>query len=184
MTEEAQYQDLVEQAENRDDPLVKALVDAVTDLRQELEYVKRSRDNLWNRVDSLEEGEADNEDDEEETEVAEFDTLLPIHQKARLGSNHRDVRPSDDRAVTIFEYFTQWSTKAPKGRVIKLGADKLRSLMSAERDEHLAWNQVYRACRHLERLTDGMIRFKEHRGSKLLVLPESSPLTASSSGGT
>ena len=82
-----------------------------------------------------------------------------------------DVTASVRRAKAIAAHFSQWASKTPKGLVIK---DNLKTLLQTATGEKLAWKQVYRACRALEKFTKGTIRFEKHRrhGWMLIAKPQ------------
>ena len=67
---------------------------------------------------------------------------------------------SVERAKAIFTHFRQWASKTPTGYVVK---DNLKRLLETATGESLAWKQVYRACRTLEKFTKGAIRFEKHQ---------------------
>jgi len=80
---------------------------------------------------------------------------------------------SEQRAVTILDNFGSWCSTAQAGQVIRTRNDKLKSLLEAERNENLAWKQVYRACEKLEILTDGHVKWDSEE--KFLLLEEPVP---------
>ena len=82
------------------------------------------------------------------------------------------ITSSVDRAAAIMRNWTQWSKKGPKGRNIR---DGLKPLIETELDEDdLAWNQVYRACKKVEHLTNGKIVFTKHSRHGWMLLQPSS----------
>ena len=82
------------------------------------------------------------------------------------------ITSSVDRAAAIMRNWTQWSKKGPKGRNIRNG---LKPLIETELDEDdLAWNQVYRACKKVEHLTNGKIVFTKHSRHGWMLLQPSS----------
>ena len=82
------------------------------------------------------------------------------------------ITSSVDRAAAIMRNWTQWSKKGPKGRNIR---DGLKPLIETELDEDdLAWNQVYRACKKVEHLTNGKIVFTKHSRHGWMLLQLSS----------
>ncbi|ODR80876.1 hypothetical protein BG842_02330 [Haladaptatus sp. W1] len=91
------------------------------------------------------------------------DDWTPLERLSVIGEDALDdhVSASDRRAVTVFEHWEEWSTKTPKGNLLKT-SDNLKSLLSTATDEHLAWKQVYRACRRIEQLSQGRLTFFQH----------------------
>ena len=82
------------------------------------------------------------------------------------------ITSSVDRAAAIMRNWTQWSKKGPKGRNIR---DGLKPLIETELDEDdLAWNQIYRACKKVEHLTNGKIVFTKHSRHGWMLLQPSS----------
>ena len=82
------------------------------------------------------------------------------------------ITSSVDRAAAIMRNWTQWSKKGPKGRNIR---DGLKPLNETELDEDdLAWNQIYRACKKVEHLTNGKIVFTKHSRHGWMLLQPSS----------
>ena len=89
----------------------------------------------------------------------------------RLGEHGvmADVTASVERAKAIAAHFGQWASKTPKGLVVK---DDLKSLLQTATREKLAWKQVYRAARALEKFTKGAIRFEKHRRHGWMLIAE------------
>lgn len=77
-----------------------------------------------------------------------------------------NVTASVRRVKAIFQHFRQWSSKAPSGYIVK---DNLKRLLETATSESLAWKQVYRACRALERFTKGVVAFKKTRHGWIVV---------------
>jgi archaellum component FlaC len=129
-------------------------------------------DELAADVAELREGRADAAP---ETRVR--DDYTPIERMAALGEEIADS-VTDRRALTLFENFSSWASKTPRGLVLKSGDDRVKALLDAAReDDAIAdWNQVYRAYERLEELSDGRIEYRENsRHGKLLVLEEPMP---------
>lgn len=94
----------------------------------------------------------------EESERSESDNdadrgweLLPIERLSKFGEDSTviaDVTASVKRAKAIFQHFHSWASKTPTGYVVK---DNLKQLLETATEESLAWKQVYRACRALEK---------------------------------
>lgn len=87
--------------------------------------------------------------------------LLPIERLAKLREKDeqhpalpKNGRESFERALSIFENYSTWSKKTPKGRTITSG---LKAHLETVVGESLAWRQVYRAMDALERWTRGAI---------------------------
>ncbi|RJT07556.1 hypothetical protein [Halococcus sp. IIIV-5B] len=99
----------------------------------------------------------------------------PLEQIADEDSSNPigiQITSSVDRAAAIMRNWTQWSKKGPKGRNIR---DGLKPLIETELDEDgLAWNQVYRACKKVEHLTNGKIVFTKHSRHGWMLLQPSS----------
>ena len=169
---------------------VQTLADCITELKAEVAEKDERIDDLEQRVDELEAEQntqekrmdalgmgiesanddiADLEDsidatssctDEQNTPT---DDWTPLERLSVIGEEALDdhVSASDRRAVTVFEHWEEWSTKTPQGNLLKT-SDNLKSLLSTATDEHLAWKQVYRACRRIEQLSQGRITFFQH----------------------
>ena len=153
--------------------LLNRVLDRVDDLEEELaEYRdENEHDKAEIRQDVYEAIEKANEATEREpTESAESDDTgdesesgTPMEQIIRAGENSvvADITASVRRAKAIAEHFGQWGTKPMKGgRVIK---DNLKNLLETATGERLAWKQVYRACRALEKFTKGAVQFKKSK---------------------
>lgn len=135
-------------------------------------------------------GSSDSEPTDNGGENGSGDGLLPIQRLLR-GENRDDwyvgkATESVERAKELFRHFEDWSSKTPKGRVVKTsggkrGTSTLKNLLNAVLDgPEISWKQVYRCCRKLEEWTKGTIQFKDHgRHGKILVMdgPSSSVAT-------
>ena len=170
---------------------VQTLANSITELKAEVAEKDERIDDLEQRVDELEAEQntqekrmdalgmgiesanddiADLEDnidavnsnhsDEQSTPA---DDWTPLERLSVIGEAALDdhVFASDRRAVTVFEHWEEWSTKTPQGNLLKT-SDNLKSLLSTATDEHLAWKQVYRACRRIEQLSQGRLTFFQH----------------------
>lgn len=88
----------------------------------------------------------------------------PIERSALM--DHDELKdqsgPSDRRAIMLFKHWGKWSTSVQAGNILKT-CDSLKSLLSTACEEDLSWKQVYRACRHVERLSKGAIVFVDHK---------------------
>lgn len=96
-----------------------------------------------------------------------------------------DVTASVRRAKAIAQHFGQWASRTPNGLVIK---DNLKDLLETAASERLAWKQVYRAARTLEKFTKGAIQFEKHRRHGWMLIAEPATVTqlgraSSASGG-
>lgn len=111
----------------------------------------------------------------EPTESESEPDRTPLEQIANEDSTNPvgvQITSSVDRAAAIMRNWTQWSKKGPKGRNIRGG---LKPLIETELDEDdLAWNQVYRACKKVEHLTNGKIVFTKHSRHGWMLLQPSS----------
>lgn len=128
-----------------------------------LELRRDEIDELATRVDELETEPAPDPEDTVEDDWTLAEKALAVGPDEVLNS------ASEKRAITILEHFGAWSSKTPGGnRVVRTGADKLKSLLETERDESLSWKQVYRSCEKLEILTEGHVEFVDERSKKLV----------------
>ncbi|MCO8245316.1 hypothetical protein [Haladaptatus sp. AB643] len=116
-------------------------------------------DDIANLEDNIDAANS-NHSDEQSTPT---DDWTPLERLSLIGEDALDdhVSASDRRAVTVFEHWEEWSTKTPQGNLLKT-SDNLKSLLSTATDEHLAWKQVYRACRRIEQLSQGRLTFFQH----------------------
>ena len=98
------------------------------------------------------------------------DDWTPVERLSVIGEDGLDdhVTASDRRAIEIFEHWADWSTRTPKGNVLKTGRDNLRSLLSTACDERLSWKQTHRACRRLESLSKGRITVFQKDGDWII----------------
>jgi uncharacterized protein YjiS (DUF1127 family) len=87
------------------------------------------------------------------------DDVTPIERLSRA-DDVSDVTDSIsvERAVSLFRNVTDWGRKTPKGYTLR-PTDRPKELLESARDERLNWKQYYRACRALERLSEGAITF-------------------------
>jgi hypothetical protein len=143
--------------------LLERLLDRVDDLEAELsEYrAENERDKATIRQQVADAAESERSETVNE-DGDDRDDLLPIERLMEMGKRGitADVTASVRRARSIAEHFGQWAAKTPNGHVIK---ENLKTLLETATGERLAWKQVYRACRALERFTRGLIEFKKHR---------------------
>lgn len=120
---------------------------------------------------------------ESDEEQGEGRDLLLIERLAKFGENSTvvaDVTASVKRAKEIFTHFRQWASKTPTGYVAK---DNWKRLLETATGESLAWKQVYRACRTLEKFTKGAIEFKKTRRHGWMVVADSLERMSSAGGG-
>ncbi|WP_435158551.1 hypothetical protein [Haladaptatus sp. DFWS20] len=148
----------------------------IDDLEQRVDELEAEQNTQEKRMDALGVGiESANDDiadlqdnidatssctDEQSTPA---DDWTPLERLSVIGEDALDdhVSASDRRAVALFEHWEEWSTKTPQGNLLKT-SDNLKSLLSTATDEHLAWKQVYRACRRIEQLSQGRLTFFQH----------------------
>lgn len=125
---------------------------------------------------------AESERSESDEEDEQGRDLLPMERLIQLGETGvtTEVTASVQRAKAIFQYFRQWASKTPSGFVVK---NNLKQLLETATGESLAWKQVYRACRALERFTRGVIEFKKTRRHGLIVAADSLECMSSAGGG-
>jgi len=97
--------------------------------------------------------------------------MTPMERLVRLGEESimTNVTASVRRAKAIATHFGQWASRTPNGLVVK---DNLKNLLETAVDERLAWKQVYRAARALEKFTKGAIRFEKHRRHGWMLVAE------------
>ncbi|WP_266082721.1 cell division protein ZapB [Haladaptatus caseinilyticus] len=148
----------------------------IDDLEQQVENLEADHNTHDKRMDALGTGIASANDDIAELEDridatdsdgsdsnTPADDWTPLERLSIIGDDALDehVSASDRRAVTLFEHWDEWSTKTPQGNLLKT-SDSLKSLLSTATDEHLAWKQVYRACRRVEQLSKGRLTFFQH----------------------
>lgn len=162
--------------------LLEKLLDRVDELEEELQeyrdHNERDKAKIRQQVSTaVEDSERSDSDDAEKGR-----DLLPMERLIEMGANGitGQVTASVQRAKAIFEHFRQWSSKTPGGYVVK---DNLKQLLETATGESLAWKQVYRACRALERFTRGVIEFKKTRRHGWIVTAESLERMSSASGG-
>jgi uncharacterized protein YhaN len=137
--------------------------------------LKSVSENVEDNIDRLLEIEEGNVSVEPDNRVE--DDFTPIERMAALGEDIAESA-SDKRALTLFENFTDWASKTPRGLVLKSGADRVKTLMNVAREEDKIsdWNQVYRAYESLEDLSDGYIEYvDDKKRGKMLVLEEPMP---------
>ena len=158
--------------------LLERLLDRIDDLEAELNQYRteNERDKATIRQDvheAIEKAEApsDTEADESTEESSGNDAVTPMERILQFGEAGVmiDVTASVKRAKAIAQHFSQWASKTPKGLVIK---DNLKTLLQTATAEKLAWKQVYRACRALEKFTKGTIRFEKHRRHGWMLIAE------------
>ena len=137
------------------------------DYRAENEHDKAT---IRKQVTEVEEtsSAADAESDESGTQS---ESTTPMERLLHLGEQGVmiDVTASVKRAKAIAAHFGQWASRTPKGLVIK---DNLKTLLRTATGEKLAWKQVYRAARALEKFTKGAIRFEKHRWHGWMLIAE------------
>ena len=141
--------------------LLEKLLDRVDDLEEQLkeyqDHNERDKAQIRQQVTEA----VDSERSESETE-SEQNEMLPMERLIQIGENAvtANVTASVERAKAMAEHFSQWSSKAPTGYVVK---ENLKSLLQTATGERLHWRQVYRAAEALEKFTQGAIRFEKHQ---------------------
>ena len=164
--------------------LLERLLDRVDDLEAELadyraenEHDKATiRQDVREAVEKTEsEGSRTDGKESDESEPRD-DSITPMERLINLGEQGvmADVTASVERAKAIAAHFGQWAKKTPKGVVVK---DNLKSLLQTATGERLAWKQVYRAGRALEKFTKGQIRFEKHRRHGWILIAEPAIVT-------
>ncbi|RJS96779.1 hypothetical protein D3261_18835 [Halococcus sp. IIIV-5B] len=120
----------------------------------------------------MEEGSSGSEVGGDAAETAsQHQDLTPIERLSIMDAEDTgiEVTASIERAIAIYEHWKEWSSKTPKGRVLK---DGQKSLLRTATGEQLGWRQVYRAAEALEELSKGRIQFIHHnRHGKMLIEP-------------
>lgn len=126
------------------------------------------------RKQEIEQLEADLEDGTMSDPSESIDDEWTLAEKAiAIGPEEFLDSASEKRAISILENYSEWSSTAQAGQVIRTRDNKLKKLLEADRGESLAWKQVYRACEALEILTDGHVEWDAEQ--KILVLEEPLP---------
>ncbi|WP_233554044.1 hypothetical protein [Halococcus sp. IIIV-5B] len=154
------------------------LKSVVIDLLDRVERVELARNAAHKRIDELEARLSDSEPQGKSGEGGSQNDMTPIERVSKA-DEHDDatmghVTASVERAVSIFDHFEEWSSKAPKGRVI---TGNLRNLLTTATGESLAWKQVYRACRKLEEWSKGRIAFEKTRRHGWILVEQSSSVS-------
>ena len=160
--------------------LLERLLDRIDDLEAELNQYRteNERDKATIRQDvheAIEKVEGKSSSEPTDTKATEEnsgnDALTPMERVLQFGEQGVmiDVTASVRRAKAIAAHFGQWASKTPKGLVIK---DNMKTLLQTATGEKLAWKQVYRACRALEKFTKGAIQFKKHRRHGWMLIAE------------
>lgn len=163
--------------------LLERLLDRVDDLEAELNQYREAneRDKATIRQDvheAIEKGDQpDGADDAQNDETSSHDgSTTPMERLIQLGEHGvmADVTASVRRAKAIACHFREWASKTPNGLVVK---DNLKSLLGTATGERLAWKQVYRAARALEKFTKGQVRFEKHRRHGWMLIAEPAIVT-------
>ena len=159
--------------------LLNRLLDRIDDLEVELAQYRTEnerdkatiRQDVHEAIEKAESSEGETQTDEADEDSSGTDVVTPMERLLRLGEAGvmADVTASVRRAKSIAEHFGQWSSRTPSGVVVK---DNLKTLLQTATDERLAWKQVYRACRALEKFTKGAIRFEKHRRHGWMLIAE------------
>ena len=165
--------------------LLERLLDRIDDLEAELKQYRteNERDKATIRQDvheAIEKAEGKSSSEPADTEPTEEnsgnDTVTPMERILQFGEAGVmiDVTASVRRGKAIAQHFRQWAQKTPKGLVIK---DNLKTLLQTATGEKLAWKQVYRACRALEKFTKGEVFFEKHRRHGWMLIADSQIVT-------
>lgn len=126
------------------------------------------------RKQEIEQIEANLEDGTMSDPSESIDDEWTLAEKAlSIGPDEFLDSASEKRAISILENYSEWSSTAQAGQVIRTRDNKLKKLLEADRGESLAWKQVYRACEALEILTDGYVEWDAEQ--KILILSEPLP---------
>ena len=158
--------------------LLEQLLDRMDDLEAELKQYRteNERDKATIRQDvyeAIEKTEGAKETDEAQSDGTNSGDsgITPMERLLQLGEHGimADVTASVKRAKAIAQHFEGWAKKTPKGLVVK---DNLKSLLQTATSEKLAWKQVYRAARALEKFTKGAIHFEKHRRHGWILIAE------------
>ena len=147
---------------------------------------ERDKATIRQQVTKVEQTDAAEGTQSDETATREG-SMTPMERLLQLGEHGvmTDVTASVKRAKAIAQHFGQWASKTPNGLVVK---DNLKTLLQTATGEGLAWKQVYRACRALEKFTKGQVRFEKHRRHGWMLIAEPTVVTqleraSSASGG-
>ena len=175
--------------------LLERLLDRVDDLEAELTQYRTEnerdkatiRQDVHEAIEKAESGEATADVAENDESSPSNDSMTPMERLLQLGEQGvmADVTASVRRAKAIASHFGQWASKTPNGLVIKAN---LKTLLQTATGEKLAWKQVYRAGRALEKFTKGAICFEKHRRHGWMLVAEPQVVTklgraSSASGG-
>ena len=168
ITEQADRIDLLlkERAEDRQ------RIAELEDYRADNEHDKATIRQLVTEGEQTTDADPDTDTTESDERVAESGAdLTPMERLVKMGETDvmADVTASVKRAKAIAQHFGEWARKTPKGLVVK---DNLKTLLQTATDERLAWKQVYRAARALEKFTQGAICFEKHRRHGWMLIAE------------
>ena len=166
----ADLKSVIEEQANRIDLLLKERtqdrqrIAELEDYRAENEHDKAT---IRQQVTSTEQADGAESDESD----ARDDSMTPMERLVRLGEESimTNVTASVRRAEAIATHFGQWASRTPNGLVVK---DNLKNLLETATSERLAWKQVYRAARALEKFTKGAIRFEKHRRHGWMLVAE------------
>jgi chromosome segregation ATPase len=162
-----------EQAERIDRLLQERAEDRkrITELEEELSEYRENNEHdkatIRQQVSSSQSagGESDESGAESDGSMTPMERLLEMGEAGVAAT----VTASVERAKAIAAHFGQWASKTPKGLVVKAN---LKTLLETAAEERLAWKQVYRAARTLEKFTKGAIRFEKHRRHGWMLVAE------------
>ena len=142
--------------------LLEKLLDRVDELEEELQEYREENEYDKARIRQQVTEAMESERSESESGQDDGRDLLPMERLIQLGESAvtANVTASVKRAKEMAEHFSQWSSKAPSGYVVK---ENLKTLLQTATGERLHWRQVYRAAEALEKFTQGAIQFEKHQ---------------------
>jgi uncharacterized protein YoxC len=156
--------------------------EAVQDTMEALEFDTEAHENRLNKITEWKKQEASPRLEELNEAVGELqsevtgvsadklDEYTPIEKLATMSEDELEEHTgvNEQRAVTIFRNWLDWSRKVKGGRV-KQTSDNLIQLLEAERGEDLEHTQLTRAIERLAELSRGTIKIDEKNGMRRLV---------------
>ena len=136
----------------------RALEEEVQDLRDELTATKKT---LFSQVNQLRD-ELNGMDPTDPRSGPRYEDLTTLEKYERMSETERDdlLGPSDNRAVLIFENWTDWAKSVQAGELIstnhtrgKHGKTAIKIDLEQETGDDLAANEVYRAMKAVAKLS-------------------------------
>jgi DNA gyrase/topoisomerase IV subunit A len=166
----ADLKSVIEEQANRIDLLLKERAEdrqRIAELEEYRAENEHDKATIRQQVTSTEQADGAESDESD----ARDDSMTPMERLVRLGEESimTNVTASVRRAEAIATHFGQWASRTPNGLVVK---DNLKNLLETATSERLAWKQVYRAARALEKFTKGAIRFEKHRRHGWMLVAE------------